>query len=132
MSNGTPFSDPLTVTDVAKLSALTWLHEVQEHEGLMRQSIAQWPAKTFQLAVHIQCAIAEGQQKAFRAGLTHAVQAAEEKRLYWEQHMAGGSTATVALCQLRERLKIEAASSIESRLGSCATRRNRPGCPIKV
>lgn len=48
-----------TVGTVAKQSALVWLHEVQEHEGLMRKSIAEWPEKTYRLAVHIQLAIDE-------------------------------------------------------------------------
>lgn len=49
----------ITVGDIAKRSALKWLHEVQEHEGLMRQSIADWPYKTYNLAIHIQQAITE-------------------------------------------------------------------------
>jgi len=49
----------ITVGDIAKRSALVWLHEVQEHEILMRQSIADWPTPTYQLAIHIQQAIIE-------------------------------------------------------------------------
>lgn len=47
----------ITVGDIAKRSALVWLHEVQEHEGLMRQNITLWPDRTYQLAIHIQQAI---------------------------------------------------------------------------
>lgn len=47
----------ITVGDIAKRSALKWLHEVQEHEGLMRQDFKDWPDRTYQLAIHIQKAI---------------------------------------------------------------------------
>jgi hypothetical protein len=113
MNKDTAPCEHVVLTHIAKLSALTWLHECQEHENLMHKSAAEWPGKTYQLAVHIQCAISEAQQHAFRAGLMHAVQAAEEKRLYWLQTMAGGSTATMALSQLRQRLKAEAESNAE-------------------
>ena len=49
----------IVVGDIAKKSALEWFHEVQEHEPLMRKSIAQWPDRTYQLAIHIQQAIIE-------------------------------------------------------------------------
>jgi len=49
----------ITVGDIAKKSALVWLHEVQEHEVMMRKSIAEWPTPTYQLAIHIQEAIIE-------------------------------------------------------------------------
>jgi len=112
MNKDTAPWEHVTVTHIAKLSALTWLHECQEHENLMRQSVALWPEKTYQLAVHIQCAISEAQQQAFRAGLKHAVQVAEERQRHWQKLM-GSSTATIAMSQLLERLKSEAASNTE-------------------
>ncbi len=52
-------TDFITVGTKAKKAALVWLHEVQEHEDLLRKSISHWPEKTYQLAVHIQQAIGQ-------------------------------------------------------------------------
>jgi hypothetical protein len=49
----------IEVGSVARKAALIWLHEVQEHEAFMEKSIADWPEKTYQLAIHIQEAINE-------------------------------------------------------------------------
>jgi len=49
----------ILVGQVARRSALLWLHEDKEHGTLMRKSIADWPEKTYQLAIHIQEAINE-------------------------------------------------------------------------
>jgi len=49
----------IIVGSIARKSALVWFHEAGEHEELMRKSIADWPYKTYNLAVHIQLAIDE-------------------------------------------------------------------------
>jgi hypothetical protein len=58
----------ITVGSIARSSALTWLHEVQEHEELMRKSIAEWPEKTYHLAIHIQIAIDEAVRELAKHG----------------------------------------------------------------
>jgi len=52
-------STSIGIGDIAKRAALVWLHEVQEHEELMRKPVGDWPDRTAQLAIHIQTAINE-------------------------------------------------------------------------
>jgi len=52
----------IMVGNVARRAALLWLHEVPEHLELMEKPIADWPEKTYQLAIHIQEAINEAKK----------------------------------------------------------------------
>ena len=68
---------PVELNYEAKKAALEWLHEVGEHETMLRCPLTDWPEKTYRLAVLIQCAIETASESKYNRGLQRAIELTE-------------------------------------------------------